>query len=260
MKKILIVEDDSGVIDMLSLLLSQQGFEIIIAKNGQEGLSQAIRKHPDLIISDVLMPIMDGFHMFKELKKNNLTVSIPILVLTARGQMEDTFKALGVDGFIEKPSGSSLLIEKINELIAKPIKIKTSKRVLVGGSNTNVIKNIFEQLKNAGLEADYVLTGPDIISQSVLFNPDIIIMEVQMEADRSSSDIISAIRLLPRFKSIPVLVYSYYDVAELGVYEFHQKAVMINQHQLRCCRAGATRYVGRYEETHFLESIIEYLH
>jgi len=258
-KKILIVEDDPGVIDMLELLLDQAGYTTLMAQDGREGLAKAIKYSPDLIITDILMPVMDGYTFFKELKKSQLTRHIPVLILTARGQMHDTFEVLGADAFIEKPSESQWLLLTINELLTKTKKSQKSKRILLAGSNPEIVKNMVEQFKNKGLQCDYVFTGPDIISQSVLFNPHIIIMEVQMSIDRSSSDIIKAIRLMPRFKSIPILVYSYYDVGELGVYEFHQKATMISKHQQRCLRAGATKYIGRFEETIFWECIAEYL-
>ena len=94
MKKILVVDDDTGVLNVLRLMLEDAGYEVALAENGGEGILKAKADPPDLIISDILMPIMDGFIFYKALRKDKKTASIPILILTARGQMEDSFRAI----------------------------------------------------------------------------------------------------------------------------------------------------------------------
>ncbi len=108
MNKLLIVEDETGVADMLKITLQQAGYKVLTAANGKEGLEKAFTNQPDLIITDVLMPVMDGFVFLKELKKNKLTATLPVIVLTARGQMEDTFDVYGADAFLEKFAGDSI--------------------------------------------------------------------------------------------------------------------------------------------------------
>ena len=102
-KKILIVEDEPDMQQMVQMRLEAAGYKVITANNGQEGLAKVNEELPDLIISDVLMPVMDGFTFYKELKAKKATEDIPVLILTARGKMEDSFKVMGADDFIAKP-------------------------------------------------------------------------------------------------------------------------------------------------------------
>lgn len=119
-KKVLIIDDDPGTIELLRGVLARIGFEVLEAKNGQEGLTKTTQETPQLIILDVLMPEMDGFAFLKEIKKNKEAAGIPILVLTIRKNMEDTFMALGASGFISKPVKTEELIEKIRQLPLRP--------------------------------------------------------------------------------------------------------------------------------------------
>src|SRR5436189_3766076 len=117
MKKcILIVDDDSEILEMTGSFLRKRDYEIITANDGQTGLTAARSRHPDLILTDVLMPNMDGFAFYKELKNDDQLNSIPVLILTGRGKMEDSFKVIGVDGFITKPFTPDSLASEIEHV------------------------------------------------------------------------------------------------------------------------------------------------
>jgi len=102
-KKILVVEDEDTLRKMLVLELESAGYEVHQAGDGEAALLLIKETLPDLIISDVLMPNMDGFTFYKELKKNKITSDIPVLILTARGKMEDSFRVVGADDFPQFP-------------------------------------------------------------------------------------------------------------------------------------------------------------
>jgi len=112
-KKILVVDDEEELRDFISMRLEANGYEVVTAGNGIEGLKVVVDEKPDLIISDVLMPEMDGFAFYKILKEDEATKDIPVLILTARGKMEDTFRVLGVDDFLSKPFQADELLSKI---------------------------------------------------------------------------------------------------------------------------------------------------
>src|SRR3989338_7929460 len=97
--KILIVDDEQSLLEMMTLLLGRRGYQVRCASNGRIGLKLIKQQKPDLILMDVLMPEMDGLHFFQELKQNQQTADIPVLVMTGRVLMEDSFKALGVEDF-----------------------------------------------------------------------------------------------------------------------------------------------------------------
>lgn len=126
-KKILIVDDEKIVLELLSFLLSKDGYEVIRATNGQEALEKvglipstepAIR--PDLMILDVMMPVIDGYTVQTRMMENDATRSIPIVILTAKGQMKDLFgMASNVVAYIEKPFDPVMLRTKLKELLNK---------------------------------------------------------------------------------------------------------------------------------------------
>lgn len=104
MAKLLVVDDDRDVIDLLSYLLERHGHQIIEASNGREGLETASREHPDLIVLDIMMPEMDGLAMNDHLLENPSTKDIPVIILTAKGQARKTFKMTpNIRRFMEKP-------------------------------------------------------------------------------------------------------------------------------------------------------------
>ncbi len=115
--KILIVEDAAETLSLLDAIFTEQGFGTLHAGNGRQALEIVQKEKPDLIISDILMPEMDGFVFFKELKKMEGVSHIPFFILTVRGRMEDTFRVLGVDEFFVKPFDSQLLLDKVKSRI-----------------------------------------------------------------------------------------------------------------------------------------------
>jgi DNA-binding response OmpR family regulator len=127
-KKILVIDDDPSSLELLRGVLTNTGFEVLVAADGQAGWMQMTpQKMPNLIIADIVMPQMDGFQLFKELKKNQETQQIPILIISARKNMQDSFLAMGADAFIEKPINTETLLAQAVALSSrKAIATKTS--------------------------------------------------------------------------------------------------------------------------------------
>ena len=121
MTKILYVEDNEDNIYMLKWRLERNNYEVIIAKNGQEGIDTTIRQQPDIILMDVGLPIIDGFEATRILKQNTSTKSIPIIMLTAHATVEDSKKSftVGADDYETKPVNMPGLIKKIINLLNK---------------------------------------------------------------------------------------------------------------------------------------------
>ena len=119
MTKILLVEDNEMNRDMLSRRLVRNGFEIVMAVNGQEGLDLASSENPDLILLDMSLPIIDGWEAARRLKTNASTAKSPVIALTAHAMVQDKEKALaaGCDDFDTKPVELPRLLEKINSLL-----------------------------------------------------------------------------------------------------------------------------------------------
>ncbi|MGE5399870.1 MAG: response regulator [Ignavibacteriales bacterium] len=121
MKKILIIEDDEAVRCNTLELLKEEGYEVLEAINGYEGLELARKYLPDLILSDILMPVMDGYSVLQELQKDILTCSIPFIFFSARSGMSDIRHGMkiGADDYITKPYKINDLLDTINARLAK---------------------------------------------------------------------------------------------------------------------------------------------
>jgi CheY-like chemotaxis protein len=122
-KRILIVEDNEMNRDVLSRRLRRQGYHVLIATAGLDGLRIAGEARPDLILMDLGMPDIDGWECARRLKINPTTSSIPIIALTAHAMLDDRQKALdaGCDDFDTKPIDFSGLVKRMNRLLLAPV-------------------------------------------------------------------------------------------------------------------------------------------
>lgn len=117
-KKILIIEDEASISDIIKFNLNKEGYEVDTAYDGQDGLSKALTGNPDLILLDVMLPLMDGFQVCKKIRE---TSNVPILMLTAKEEEVDKVLGLelGADDYITKPFGMRELIARIKANIRR---------------------------------------------------------------------------------------------------------------------------------------------
>lgn len=120
MARVLVVDDEKDVVELVKFLLERDGHQVLEAFNGREALERAFAEHPDLIILDIMMPEMDGYTVNARLTETESTRRIPVIILTAKGQMRDVFEmASNVAFYMEKPFDPKHLREKIQEVLAK---------------------------------------------------------------------------------------------------------------------------------------------
>ncbi len=125
MARILIVDDDPDVIEIVRYTMMRGGHELNEAKNGKEGLEAATRQKFDLIILDLMMPEMDGLTLNQHLGTAAATKNIPVIILTAKGRMKDTFENVpNVRYYMEKPFEPVVLEEKVKDILAGKTPIK----------------------------------------------------------------------------------------------------------------------------------------
>ncbi|MGQ0604232.1 MAG: response regulator transcription factor [Anaerolineales bacterium] len=121
-KRVVCVEDEPAMIDLIRLILSRKGYHVVGAMGGREGLEAIQREKPDVVLLDLMMPDMDGWEVYQKMKANDTTKNIPVIVVTAKAQSID--KVLGlhiakVDDYITKPFGPQDLIESVEKVLAR---------------------------------------------------------------------------------------------------------------------------------------------
>ena len=117
---ILVVDDDPVILQLLQVNFEMEGFSVITAADGQEGVERTRADRPDIIVSDVMMPRMSGLELVAELKGDPDTAGIPVLLLTAKAQQSDIADGLGkgADDYVTKPFEPLELVDRVNRLLA----------------------------------------------------------------------------------------------------------------------------------------------
>ncbi len=119
-KRVLVAEDSPTQAQRAKLILESDGYEVLLAEDGRIGLEMALAEKPDLIVSDIVMPEMDGYEMCQELKSREETRAIPVVMLTTKGDIMDIIRGLGVgaDNFITKPYEGAYLLSRIKKVFS----------------------------------------------------------------------------------------------------------------------------------------------
>lgn len=114
-KKILFVDDEVELVSIMKTFLESKGYEVVCAYDGAEGLELAKAEQPNLILLDVMMPVMNGFQMCQKIKSEQQTTNIPIIYVTALTPGNDNHltSSLGAEGFISKPFDRQFLLDEI---------------------------------------------------------------------------------------------------------------------------------------------------
>lgn len=119
--KVLIIDDEPDIVETLTFMLEARNYDVVTAFDGAEGLVKVKTEKPDVALLDIMMPGMDGYTVCNKLKSNKDTKSLPIIMLTAKGENEAVLKAhkSGADDYIVKPFSLPTLVSKLNKLLIK---------------------------------------------------------------------------------------------------------------------------------------------
>ena len=118
-RKLLIADDEPNILISLEFLMKREGYEVILARDGQEALEAIERHKPDLVLLDVMMPVKTGFDVCHEVRSHETLRDTRILMLTAKGRDTDIAKgmALGANAYMTKPFSTRELVDKVRELL-----------------------------------------------------------------------------------------------------------------------------------------------
>lgn len=120
-KKVLVIDDQQFILRVIESKLRNGGLEVITAVDGVQGLKRAFEEKPDLIITDIMMPNLDGFGVYQELQKNPETQKVPIIFLTALGEAREELQELGPAAVITKPFSPRQMLNTVNSMLSLPL-------------------------------------------------------------------------------------------------------------------------------------------
>ncbi|MEE6450109.1 response regulator transcription factor [Gottfriedia acidiceleris] len=175
--KVLVVDDDPNIRELISIFLSGEGYTVIEAENGQEALTILEENNIQIVVVDVMMPEVDGYELTKEVKKY---YDIPILMVTAKGESQDKLKGfdLGVDDYVVKPFDPLEIVARVKALLRR-FQLLSDKNIFVGNLTINQVKyeistsdqsitlplKEFELLLKLASQAGRIFTRNDLIEQ-----------------------------------------------------------------------------------------------
>jgi len=118
-KKILVVDDEIDLVKAIKIRLEQAGYDVVVAHDGEEGFAKAKEEKPDLVLLDVIMPKLNGHEALQKIKQDGEISSIPVIMLTAKSQVEDINKAasIGAVDYVVKPFSHITLLEKVRDAL-----------------------------------------------------------------------------------------------------------------------------------------------
>ena len=119
-RRIVCIEDEADMIDLVKLILEREGFEVIGALGGEEGIQAIRRERPDLILLDLMMPDIDGWEVYRQIRVDHELKNIPVIIVTAKAQSID--KVLGlhvakVEDYVTKPFGAQELLRSVEKVL-----------------------------------------------------------------------------------------------------------------------------------------------
>jgi len=214
-EKILIVEDEATMRTLLTQTLEGAGYQVIQAEDGDAGYQMAKSAKPDLIISDILMPQMDGNELMKKLKESEFGKQIPFMVVSARSQMKDYFEMMNADGFISKPYDADDLLSQVESTLAKYGKKKDElmgggagrKKILILDNEEQEYDKYKKILMDNKFEVNITKTLKECVDSATQFRPDLVAIRFiidQMNGDK----MVKSLKEIPNIAGVPVVVYS----------------------------------------------------
>jgi signal transduction histidine kinase/ligand-binding sensor domain-containing protein/DNA-binding response OmpR family regulator len=195
---ILVVEDNAGICDYIRESLSDS-YRVAIAHNGKEGLAEALHRVPDIIISDIMMPVMDGIALCKAVKNDMVTSHIPVILLTAKSSTESRKEGydVGADSYIVKPFNRDLLVSRIRNILQT--RSRLARRLAQGESPQELspVDNSFLQRFTREVEASLQTDTADVenLAAALCMSPSTLYRKIKGLAGISPNELIRNIKL-----------------------------------------------------------------
>ena len=169
MPRILVIDDDAAIAELVSINLEMAGYEVNQAEDGIKGQALAVQLQPDLVMLDLMLPKVDGFTVCQRLRRDERTADIPVLMLTALGQTQDKVEGFnaGADDYLTKPFNLEELLLRVQKLIGRAAPKSENPFNLVEFKFGNNFIN-FESFEAKGVAGDFMLTKKEAMLLKLL--------------------------------------------------------------------------------------------
>jgi len=221
--KILVIDDEPEITEVVKVRLEANGYEVIIAGNGLEGLEKLKKISPQLIILDLLMPKMGGIEFYQHICDSNLTLKYPVLVLTARTNMEQLFREFNVNGFIQKPFKGEQLLAEVRTILREENKKKifrTPREIVIVDYDADELTRICALFTAHPYKVMAMGEGAAAIEKIADHLPDLALIQLGLR-DLAGDLVILRLQQLTKTSHIPCVLYTRDN-------DEHDKAVMEN--------------------------------
>ena len=219
-RTLLIIDDERPLVEMLAKFFIAEGYEVVTAFDGEDGLRKAEQVNPHLILLDINMPKSGGIDFYSHVCGKDLKSKYPVLVMTGRSHMEELFKDLNADGFLAKPFRMDELARKVSAIIKKhygefpepkpverEIKMhEKGQKILVVEDDTKVLEGIVTLFLNHGYTVTAVKCGAEVIPKVQADMPDLIVLKVPLP-DLPGDIVAFKVKQTPDIKHIPIMLY-----------------------------------------------------
>ena len=203
---VLVIDDDEKMRSMITEYLREAGYEIITAKNGREGLKLAREIMPFAITLDIMMPELDGWEVLRELKSEEKTNHIPVIIISV-SEDRSTGMAMGSAAYITKPFDRNLLLSEIRKLES----VRQVRRILAVDDDPIVRMQLEELLGEKGYEVETASDGNEAIERALTHPPDVMILDLMMP-ETDGFAVLDRIRQEPETHDLPVIILTAKDL------------------------------------------------
>ncbi|MFA5039491.1 MAG: response regulator [Candidatus Omnitrophota bacterium] len=202
-KRILVIDDESDIREIVRIYLEEEGCDVIEASNGQEGILKAQSLKPDLIVLDIMLPGINGFEVAKHLKDDPNTQDIPIIILSVLAQ--DSQYRQGILDYISKPFRQEELVATVRKIFTT-VNGKSQKRnILVVDDDPDIVDIISICLKDNNLNPLKAYNGPEALEKLKAENADLILLDINMPG-MNGFEVIKHLKNNPKTCEIPIVV------------------------------------------------------
>lgn len=213
---ILVIDDETDLLELLKEVLTSEGYRVETARDGQEGLKQLAKTPPDLIILDINMPRMGGISFYHRIADPDGHARYPLLVLTARAQLEQLFRELEVDAFMTKPFRIEDLMVQIRSIFAKHygqaardagVSPSRKRKVLIADGDAAACRRIALAFLEAGWSVTTATTAVEALEQAIADVPDLAVLNVGLP-DLPGNLAATRLAQMPRTSGVEVVLYA----------------------------------------------------